>query len=163
MPLARYCGIDLWKQQLIVYGLAGAVSGISGYLWVSRYGIAYSDIALGYELTVIAACVIGGVSIAGGIGTLWGPVIGTILLETTFRRCDCAVMAEPAILNTLKRDIVTAPVSLLSRKSAVNRHEIECGKPRLHGSQLISVLPLDCCKETLDLSRQHRKARLVPQ
>ena len=77
---ARYCGIDLWKQQLIVYGLAGAVSGISGYLWVSRYGIAYSDIALGYELTVIAACVIGGVSIAGGIGTVPGTLLGALFL-----------------------------------------------------------------------------------
>ena len=56
---ARYCGIDLARQQLTVYTVSGAVSGLCGYLWVSRYGIAYSDIALGYELTVIAACVIG--------------------------------------------------------------------------------------------------------
>ena len=77
---ARYCGIDLWKQQLIVYGIAGAVSGISGYLWVSRYGIAYSDLAPGFELTVIAACVIGGVSIAGGIGTVPGTLLGALFL-----------------------------------------------------------------------------------
>ncbi len=77
---ARYCGIDLPRQQLIVYALSGAVSGLCGYLWVARYGIAYSDIALGYELTVIAACVIGGVSIAGGVGTAQGALLGALFL-----------------------------------------------------------------------------------
>ena len=73
---ARYCGIDLARQQFLVYALSGAVSGLAGYLWVSRFGIAYSDIAVGYELTVIAACVIGGVSIAGGIGSIGGTLLG---------------------------------------------------------------------------------------
>ena len=77
---ARYCGIDLARQQFLVYALAGAVSGLCGYLWVSRYGIAYADIAQGYELTVIAACVIGGVSIAGGIGTVPGALLGALFL-----------------------------------------------------------------------------------
>jgi rhamnose transport system permease protein len=77
---ARYCGIDLRRQQLTVYTVAGAVSGLCGYLWVARYGIAYSDIALGYELTVIAACVIGGVSIAGGVGSVAGALLGALFL-----------------------------------------------------------------------------------
>ncbi len=77
---ARYCGISLARQELTVYTLAGAVSGLCGYLWVSRYGIAYSDIALGYELTVIAACVIGGVSIAGGVGSVPGTLLGALFL-----------------------------------------------------------------------------------
>jgi rhamnose transport system permease protein len=77
---ARYCGIDLGIQQFIIYTLAGAVSGLCGYLWVSRYGIAYADIAQGYELTIIAACVIGGVSIAGGVGTVEGALLGALFL-----------------------------------------------------------------------------------
>jgi rhamnose transport system permease protein len=77
---ARYCGIDLRRQQVTVYTVSGAVSGLCGYLWVSRYGIAYSDIALGYELTVIAACVIGGVSIAGGVGSVPGALLGALFL-----------------------------------------------------------------------------------
>jgi rhamnose transport system permease protein len=77
---ARYCGIDLAPQQLLVYSIAGAVSGLCGYLWVSRYGIAYVDIAQGYELTIIAACVIGGVSIAGGVGTVSGTLLGALFL-----------------------------------------------------------------------------------
>jgi rhamnose transport system permease protein len=77
---ARYCGIDLRVQQFLVYTLAGAVSGLCGYLWVSRYGIAYTDIAQGYELTIIAACVIGGVSIAGGVGSIQGALLGALFL-----------------------------------------------------------------------------------
>jgi rhamnose transport system permease protein len=80
-PLAaRYCGIDLRRQQLLVYTLSGAISGLCGYLWVSRYGVAYSEIASGFELTVIAACVIGGVSIAGGVGTVAGALLGGLFL-----------------------------------------------------------------------------------
>jgi rhamnose transport system permease protein len=77
---ARYCGIDLPRQQLLVYTLSGAISGLCGYLWVSRYGVAYSEIASGYELTVIAACVIGGVSIAGGVGSVSGTLLGALFL-----------------------------------------------------------------------------------
>lgn len=77
---ARYCGIDLPRPQLLVYTISGAISGLCGYLWVSRYGVAYSEIASGYELTVIAACVIGGVSIAGGVGSVAGTLLGALFL-----------------------------------------------------------------------------------
>lgn len=77
---ARYCGISLPRQIFAVYLISGLISGICGLLWVSRYGIAYSGIAQGYELTVIAACVIGGVSIAGGIGSIAGALLGALFL-----------------------------------------------------------------------------------
>jgi len=77
---ARYCGIDQGKQEFLAYSISGAVSGLCGYLWVARYGIAYSEIASGYELTVIAACVIGGVSIGGGVGTVAGALLGALFL-----------------------------------------------------------------------------------
>ena len=77
---ARYCGIDLWRQQVLVYTISGAISGLAGYLWVARYGVAYSEIAIGYELTVIAACVIGGVSIGGGVGSVAGTLLGALFI-----------------------------------------------------------------------------------
>jgi rhamnose transport system permease protein len=80
-PLAaRYCGISLPKQELLVYAISGAVAGLCGYLWVARYGVAYTEIATGYELTVIAACVIGGVSIFGGVGSVPGTILGALFL-----------------------------------------------------------------------------------
>jgi rhamnose transport system permease protein len=77
---ARYCGIDIKKQEMLVYTISGAIAGLCGYLWVARYGVAYSEIASGFELTVIAACVIGGVSIAGGVGTVPGALMGALFL-----------------------------------------------------------------------------------
>jgi rhamnose transport system permease protein len=77
---ARYCGISIGRQLLLAYVISGAISGLCGYLWVARYGVAYSEIASGYELTVIAACVIGGVSIAGGVGTVPGALLGALFL-----------------------------------------------------------------------------------
>ena len=64
----------------LAFVLSGALAGLSGYLWVSRYAVAYVDIAAGFELDSVAACVIGGISIAGGIGTVIGTVLGALFL-----------------------------------------------------------------------------------
>jgi rhamnose transport system permease protein len=77
---AVYTGIDVGRTQFIAFCISGAIAGFCGYLWVSRYTIAYVDIAGGFELEVIAACVIGGASIAGGIGTVAGVVLGSLFL-----------------------------------------------------------------------------------
>jgi rhamnose transport system permease protein len=77
---ARYCGIDARGLLLLAYAISGVIAGLCGYLWVARYGVAYSEIASGYELTVIAACVIGGVSIAGGVGDVRGALLGALFL-----------------------------------------------------------------------------------
>jgi rhamnose transport system permease protein len=75
-----YTGIDVGRTKFLAFTIAGAVSGLCGYLWISRYVIASTEVASGYELTIIAACVIGGISIAGGIGTVAGVLLGAIFL-----------------------------------------------------------------------------------
>lgn len=77
---ATYAGVNVGRAQFIAFCIAGLVSGISGYLWIARYAVAYVDAAGGFELTIIAACVIGGVSIAGGIGTVGGAILGALFL-----------------------------------------------------------------------------------
>ena len=77
---AIYTGINVGRTQFIAFCISGTIAGFCGYLWASRYTIAYVDIAGGFELDVIAACVIGGVSIAGGIGTVAGAVLGALFL-----------------------------------------------------------------------------------
>ena len=67
-------------MQFMAYVVAGAIAGVCGYLWVARFAVAYTDIALGFELQVIAACLIGGVAIAGGVGSALGVVIGCLFL-----------------------------------------------------------------------------------
>ncbi|CAN7664471.1 ABC transporter permease [Rhizobium sp. LjRoot254] len=77
---AVYAGINPGRARFRAFMISGALSGLAGYLWVSRYAVAYVDIALGFELDVVAACVIGGVSIAGGIGSVPGAVLGALFL-----------------------------------------------------------------------------------
>jgi rhamnose transport system permease protein len=77
---ARYVGIPIARRLLWTYGLSGLMAGLCGYLWVARYAVAYTEIAYGFEFTVIAACVIGGISIAGGTGTVAGAVLGGLFL-----------------------------------------------------------------------------------
>jgi rhamnose transport system permease protein len=77
---AAYAGIDPGRMQFTAYTVCGAIAGVCGYLWVARYAIAYTDVALGFELQVIAACLIGGVAIAGGIGTVIGVTLGCLFI-----------------------------------------------------------------------------------
>ncbi|MEP5759384.1 MAG: ABC transporter permease [Litoreibacter sp.] len=80
-PLAaEYAGIDVGRTQFWAFAISGAIAGLTGYLWVSRFAVAYVDVAGGFELTVVAACVIGGVSIMGGIGSVTGALLGALFL-----------------------------------------------------------------------------------
>lgn len=77
---AVYAGIDVGRTQFLAFVISGTFAGLAGYLWVARYAVAYVDIAGGFELDVVAACVIGGVSIAGGVATVGGAVLGALFL-----------------------------------------------------------------------------------
>ena len=77
---ATYAGINVGKTQFWAFTISGALAGLTGYLWVSRFAVSYVDIAGGFELDVVAACVIGGVSIMGGIGTVTGALLGALFL-----------------------------------------------------------------------------------
>ena len=77
---AVYAGIDVGRTRFAAFVLSGSIAGLCGYLWVARYAVAYVDIAGGFELDVVAACVIGGISIAGGIGSVGGAVLGALFL-----------------------------------------------------------------------------------
>jgi rhamnose transport system permease protein len=77
---ATYAGIDVGRTQFWAFTISGAIAGLTGYLWVSRFAVAYVDVAGGFELTVVAACVIGGVSIMGGIGSVAGALLGALFL-----------------------------------------------------------------------------------
>ncbi|WP_036717586.1 ABC transporter permease [Paenibacillus harenae] len=77
---AQISGIKTGKILWLVYSIMGGLSGLAGVLWVSKFASAQGDTAAGYELNVIAACVLGGVSIAGGSGKISGIILGTVLL-----------------------------------------------------------------------------------
>ncbi|MBU9818854.1 ABC transporter permease [Rahnella sp. BCC 1045] len=77
---AYYTGINAGKMQFISFCLSGALAGFCGYLWISRFAVAYVDVANGFELQIVAACVIGGISTMGGIGSVVGCLLGALFL-----------------------------------------------------------------------------------
>jgi rhamnose transport system permease protein len=77
---AKISGINHDKIIWLVYTIMGGLSGLAGVLWVSKFASAQGDTANGYELTVIAACVLGGVNIAGGSGKISGLILGSVLI-----------------------------------------------------------------------------------
>ena len=81
---SQYVGINLKKIQYIVFTLGGGITGLAGFLWVARYAAAQSETAIGFEFQTIAACVIGGVSIMGGSGTIIGVVLGAFFLGIVY-------------------------------------------------------------------------------
>jgi len=77
---ARLIGIRIDRRVLTTFAVAGLLAGLDGALWASRYATVDARVAMGYELTVIAAVVVGGVAIRGGSGTVTGTLLGALLL-----------------------------------------------------------------------------------
>jgi rhamnose transport system permease protein len=77
---ADISGIPRRRVVWLVYAIMGALAGLAGVLWVAKFASAQGDTATGYELNVIAATVLGGVSISGGSGKVSGLILGTVLL-----------------------------------------------------------------------------------
>ncbi len=77
---ARFSGLRVGWIKLRTYALAGLAAGIAGMVSVGRFGTASTSTATGYELTVIAAAVVGGASLLGGRGTAIGALLGTLVI-----------------------------------------------------------------------------------
>jgi len=77
---AGYVGVSLKKIQILAFSISGALAGLGGLFYISKYAIAQTDTALGYEFKTISACVIGGVSLSGGVGTIPGVILGALFI-----------------------------------------------------------------------------------
>jgi ribose transport system permease protein len=77
---SRLCGIRIQRQKVLIYSLAGLFFGLSGLLQLSRLNEGDPTIAVGLELDIIAAVVIGGASLNGGSGSILGSMIGALIM-----------------------------------------------------------------------------------
>lgn len=77
---AKFSGINITKVKITVYAMAGALAAIGGIIVTSRLDSAQPNAGTSYELDAIAAVVIGGTSLSGGKGTVWGTVMGAIII-----------------------------------------------------------------------------------
>ena len=77
----RLSGVNVDRWKIIIYAFAGGICGIAGLLIASRLNSAQPALGQGYELDAIAAVVIGGTSLSGGVGTIMGTVIGAFIMS----------------------------------------------------------------------------------
>jgi rhamnose transport system permease protein len=77
---AQYVGIRKQRIIFLVYVLTGIAAGLGGVLWASRFESSQTNTALGFELQTVAASIVGGVSISGGVGSVPGVLLGALLL-----------------------------------------------------------------------------------
>jgi len=82
---AHLYGLRVTRRVIAAFVVSGALAGLGGVLFAARYGTVSSGAGVGWELQAIAAAVIGGVAISGGVGTVWGAAIGAYLLLTINR------------------------------------------------------------------------------
>jgi len=90
---ARLCGIRTKRTKIIIYSLAGLFCGLSGVMEFSRLTVGDPTVAVGLELDIIAAVVIGGGSLSGGEGSILGSMIGVFIMA--FLRNGCTMMGWP--------------------------------------------------------------------
>ncbi len=78
---ARFSGLEVGRAKMLIYTASGFMAGLAAWIFVSRVSTTRSDMGTGVELDVIAAVVLGGTSIFGGVGTIAGTVLGLVLIQ----------------------------------------------------------------------------------
>jgi ribose transport system permease protein len=108
---ARLCGVRTKRAKIIIYSLAGLFCGLGGVMEFSRLTVGDPTVAVGLELDIIAAVVIGGGSLSGGEGSILGSMIGVFIMS--FLRNGCTMMGWPNYIQEIIIGvIIVAAVSL---------------------------------------------------
>ncbi|MFA6624330.1 MAG: galactoside ABC transporter permease [Bacilli bacterium] len=112
---AAVSGINVFKITMGIFVMAGVLYGLGGFFTAAQVGTGNPNTGYGTELDAIAACVIGGISFSGGVGTIKGAVIGTIIF-TGMTYCLTNLGFDPNIQYIFKGAIIMAAVCLDSIK-----------------------------------------------
>jgi rhamnose transport system ATP-binding protein len=119
---ADLIGIPSKRLILLAFSIAGSLAGLTGALWASRYATIDARVAYGYELTVIAAAVVGGVAIRGGAGTILGIAFGALTL-LVIRNGLILVRVDPLWLQGVYGLVILAAIgidALVSRRATAD-------------------------------------------
>lgn len=108
---AKLSGVNLSRQVLIAFAVLGLLSGIAGVIYTARVGSAGPDAGTLLELDAIAACVIGGASLMGGRGTVWGACLGALFMASLDNGMSLKNVPD-YIQNIIKGGILVGAVGL---------------------------------------------------
>lgn len=110
---ARLCGVAVEKVKITVYTLGGLFGGLAGLMQFSRLTVGDPTVAVGLELDVIAAVVIGGGSLSGGEGSILGSMVGALIM--TVIRSGCSQMGLPNWVQEIVTAIIIVAAVALDR------------------------------------------------
>jgi len=82
---AKLIGISVNRTKILSFVLCSAFAALAGVIYASRVGFITPTAGVGYEMTAIAACVIGGINLNGGVGTVWGSITGSLIMASISR------------------------------------------------------------------------------
>lgn len=82
---ANLVGISVLGTKMLAYVLCGVFAGLGGFVFASKYGQVMTVAGNGYEMTAIAACVLGGISLSGGLGNMVGAALGAVIMSSISR------------------------------------------------------------------------------
>ena len=108
---ARLSGINIRRHLLAVFCIMGALSGVAAIIYTARVGSASPDAGQLLELDAIAACVIGGTSLMGGRGTVFGAILGALIMASLDNGMSLKNV-EPYMQNIIKGAILVAAVGI---------------------------------------------------
>jgi inositol transport system permease protein len=113
---ALISGLNVGRIKIEVYAIAGLLAGLAGLVLSSRIGSGQPGLGVGYELDAIASAVIGGTSLSGGVGTIWGTIIGALIIGVLNNGLD--LLNVSAYWQTIiKGSIIVAAVIIDERKN----------------------------------------------
>jgi len=105
---ARLCGVRVERVKVILYILCGLFTGLAGVMQFARLSVGDPTVAVGRELDIIAAVVIGGGSLSGGEGSVLGSLVGAFLMA--FLRSGCTMMGFPNYI----QDILVGAIIIIA-------------------------------------------------
>jgi ribose transport system permease protein len=110
--VARYSAIKVDRVRLMTYALQGLLVGLAAVLYVPKFGSANSSTAVLWELQAIAAVIIGGTTLRGGFGRIWGTVVGVIILELIGNILNLQNLISPYLNQAFQGAIIIIAVLL---------------------------------------------------
>ena len=113
---ARVSGVNLGRTKVGIYMFSGLMAGLGGVVLTARVQSATPALGMGYELDAIASAVIGGTSFAGGIGTVWGTVVGALIIGVMNNGLDL-LSVSPFYQQVVKGVIIIVAIIIDERKN----------------------------------------------
>ncbi len=113
---ARVSGVNLGRTKVLIYTFSGLMAGLGGAVLTARVQSATPALGMGYELDAIASAIIGGTSFAGGIGTVWGTVVGALIIGVMNNGLDL-LNVSPFYQQVVKGLIIIVAIIIDERKN----------------------------------------------